>query len=228
MSSIPPAEARATALVDYYSRRAPEYEAMWYRDDPARQAEQAAIVSEMRRLFRGRRVLEVACGTGYWTERIADAAEHLVAIDAAPEVLALARGKNLPPDKVEFRLGDAFALETTAGAFNAGLANFWLSHVAKARLEEFLAGFHRRLGAGAVVFLADNVYVPGVGGELVTPPDCADTFKRRTLADGSEHLVLKNYFGAGELRRMLSLHGTELSVRIGSCFWWVSYVVNNV
>ena len=65
MSSTPPTESTGAGLVDYYSRRAPEYEAMWHRDEPVRQAEQAVIASEMGRLLRGRRVLEVACGTGY-------------------------------------------------------------------------------------------------------------------------------------------------------------------
>ena len=86
-------------------------------------------------------------------------------------------------------------------------------------MDDFLAGFHRRLGAGAVVFMADNLFVPGVGGERVTPPGSADTFKRRALADGSEHLVLKNNSSVEELRCLVSPHATELNIHLGACFW---------
>ena len=220
-----PLAVTPAALVDYYSRRAPEYEAMWHRDDPARQAEQDEIAAAMQALFAGRRVLEVACGTAYWTARIAEVVERIVAVDASPEMLAQARAKGWPEARVAFQEGDAFALDRLVGEFDAGCANFWLSHVPRAGVPEFLAGFHRRLGAGAAVFMADNVNVPGVGGELVAPPGREDTFKRRQLADGSEHLVLKNYFSEEELRRLLAPSAVGLRVKMGQCFWWVSYVV---
>jgi SAM-dependent methyltransferase len=213
------------SLIQYYSRRAREYEEIWHRADPVRQSEQSAIIGVMRKLFRGRRVLEVACGTGYWTALLADSAAHIVAVDASRDMLELARAKRLPRERVEFQEGDAFGLENVPGPFDGGFANFWLSHVSRTRLSEFLAGFHRQLAAGAVVFLADNVAVPGVGGEPVAPAGSVDTFKRRTLADGSEHLVLKNYFTEDDLRRLLAPGGTELRIHIGRCFWWASYVV---
>jgi SAM-dependent methyltransferase len=214
------------ALIKYYNRRAPEYEQMWHRKDALRQAEQSVMASVLRQCFQGRRVLEVACGTGFWTAVIAEVAGHVCAIDASPQMLALAQEKGLPRHRVEFRQGDAFALETVAGEFNAGLANFWFSHVPKMRMEEFLREFHRRIGLGAVVFMADNVYVPGVGGELITCPGVVDTFKLRELADGSKHEVLKNYYQAGQLRELLASHSTGLEVHVGECFWWVSYYVH--
>ena len=215
-------------LTEYYSRRAPEYEKIWYRADPIRQEEQARIASEMKRLFRNRRVLEVACGTGYWTQFIADAVERVCAMDLSRETLELARTKKLPAAKVEFREGDAYALAAVPGSFNAGLANFWFSHVPRSRLDEFLGGFHARLGRGARVFMADNVYVAGLGGELVSRHDCEDTFKLRQLADGSKHEVLKNYYDAEQLKALLAPRSADLTVHLGKCFWWVSYTVSDV
>jgi SAM-dependent methyltransferase len=215
----------AESLQAYYDRRAREYEQVYYRDDPLRQGELQAIAAAVRETFAGRRVLEVACGTGYWTAVLAATARHVVAIDASPEMLAIARAKGLPPEKVEFRAGDAYALEEVPGEFEAGLANFWLSHVPKARIDAFLLGFHKRLGSGATVFMADNSYLPGVGGELVVRPGIADTFKLRTLADGSQYEVLKNYYDADQLQRLLAPWASELQVHAGPCYWWVSYPV---
>lgn len=214
-------------LREYYDRRAREYEQIYERDDPARQSELATIRTELRATLAGRRVLELACGTGYWTQACADVAKHVVAIDIAPDVLAIAREKPLPPEKVEFRTGDAHTLEEQVGAFDAGLAMYWLSHVPKSRMDEFLTQFHARLGNGATVFMADNVYVPGLGGELVTRTDQEDTYKRRLLSDGREYEILKNYYDREELRSLLHGRTTELEIQFGTCYWWLSYRVDD-
>jgi len=215
----------------YYDRRAWEYEEVYHRDDPVRQREQVALAGAVKEAVRNRCVLEVACGTGYWTAHIAEVARHVVAVDLSPEMLAIARAKGLAAEKVEFCQGDAYALESVptaaqGGAFDAGVANFWFSHVPQSRLDQFLNGFHSRLGAGVIVFMADNVYVPGIGGKLVTRPGAEDTFKIRQLSDGSTYEVLKNYYGAAELLRILSPRTRDLRIRIGPCFWWVMYEVS--
>ena len=212
-------------LSDYYGRRADDYEEIYHRDDPVRQREQAEVAAAMKQVLADRSVLEVACGTGFWTEIAAEVTQHVVALDMSPEMLALAQEKEFPPGKVEFLNADAYALQTVPGRFDAGLANFWFSHVPKPRVKEFLDGFHKRLGPGAVVLMADNVYVPGVGGTLITRPGIEDTFKLRKLPDGSEHEVLKNYYSADQLRSILSPLASELQVHVGKCFWWVSYTV---
>jgi len=223
---------------EYYDRRAPIYEAIYGRDDPEAQRELIAITDRLRALAAGRRVLEVACGTGYWTRRYASVAASVLAIDAAPAMLVEARAKRLPAH-VRFESGDAYRLDDVTGPgggtapgpagataptpFDVAVANFWLSHVPRDRIEAFLTGLNGRLAPGATVFMADNVLVPGLGGELVTHPDRPDTFKVRTLPDGSTHEVLKNYYDAGELRAILAPHAGRLDVIVGTRYWWVEY-----
>lgn len=171
----------------------------------------------------GRRVLEIACGTGYWTPVIAEVARHVVATDVSKEMLAVAREKELPAGKVEFRLADAYNLDEVPGTFDAAVAMFWLSHVSKDRMPEFMGQLHGRLKAGSPVVLADNVFVSGIGGELIDPAGTSDTFKRRILADGSRHEVLKNFYDADQLRALLNPWATELQLHVGTCFWWAIY-----
>jgi SAM-dependent methyltransferase len=213
------------SLRAYHDQRAAEYEAVYNRDEPVRQAELRELGEALRQATAGRRVLEVACGTGFWTSQIAEEAEHVTAIDTSEEMLLHAQDKGLPGDKVEFRLGDAYRLEATPGRFDAGVLNFWLSHVPQALLHEFLRRFHERLCSGATVFIADNVCLPGAGGELLRGPGSPDTFKRRTLADGSEHHVLKNYYDARQLRELIERHATGLEIHTGSCYWWSTYEI---
>jgi len=212
-----------SSIVQYYERRAREYDQMWQRDEPQRRAEQSTIAEALKGCLKNQHVLEVACGTGFWTGFAAEVAARVCGIDASPEMLALARSKRFPLGRVEFRLGDAYALEKVSGDFNAGLANFWFSHIPKTRIQEFLAGFHRRIGPGAAVFMADNVYLPGVGGRLIEHPGLEDTYKLRELADGSQHRILKNYYDAEALQRILGPLSTDLEIHIGECFWWVRY-----
>jgi SAM-dependent methyltransferase len=211
---------------EYYSRRAREYERVYHRDDSARQREQVELADALKEALQNRCVLEITCGTGYWTEAAAQVARYIVATDASPEMLAVAAEKGLPAGRVEFRLADAYDLAAVSGSFDAGLAGFWLSHVPKGRMDAFLDGLHARLSPGSVVFMADNVYVPGVGGELLRKPDREDTFKLRTLSDGTEYEVLKNYYSADQLRRIFAQRAINLEAHIGKCFWWITYEIN--
>lgn len=210
------------ALQRYYSLRAPEYEKVYERDDPARQEELAELTAALEKALRRRRVLEIACGTGYWTAIASRVARHIVAIDSSPEMLAIASQKRIRRGRVEFRRADAYTLEDVPGEFDAGLANFWLSHVPRERVLSFLRAFQHRLAPGSVVFMADNQYVPGQDGELVTRPGEKDTFKRRTLSDGSQVEILKNYYDADQLHRLLKPLASDLRVDAGEIFWWVT------
>ncbi len=211
----------AADLVAYYGRRAPEYDDIYRRRDPARREEQRRLAAAMREALAGRRVLEVACGTGYWTAKVAPAVRALTGVDASEEMLALARRRRLLR-RVAFVAGDAWELGAVPGRFDGGLAAFWLSHVPRARLGEFLDGFHARLEPRAAVVLADNTFVPGVGGELVRGAG-ADTYKLRLLADGSEHRVLKNYLSDAELTELLAPRSRGLTIERGAAFWWARY-----
>jgi SAM-dependent methyltransferase len=210
-------------LGKYYSLRANEYEQIYFRPEPARQEEISEISELLQDVVRDRSVLEVACGTGYWTAIAAQTATKILATDISEEMLKVARGKKL--SRAEFRICDAYFLDSIEETFEAGLSNFWLSHVPKAKLTSFLEGFHARLDAGARVFIADNVYIPGVGGELIKGIGCKDSYKLRRLSDGSEHKVLKNYYDEDELRDIFSRFSSELMIKTGNCYWWISYRV---
>jgi 2-polyprenyl-3-methyl-5-hydroxy-6-metoxy-1,4-benzoquinol methylase len=207
----------------YYDARAQEYEEGYSRDDPVFQAEVVQMKQEVGRLFVDRRVLEVACGTGVWTEVLAKVAEHVTATDISPVMLSQAHEKNLDPVKAEFIEADAFDLSQVPGTFNAGLAVFWFSHVPHSRVSEFLTGFHSRLQKGSLIFMADNTFEEGRGGKLIREPGVEDTFKLRTLSDGSAYRILKNYYHESYLRKILSPLSSNLIIHEGKWFWWVSY-----
>ncbi|MGZ5131740.1 MAG: class I SAM-dependent methyltransferase, partial [Caldimonas sp.] len=105
----------------YYAERAAEYDRVY--DKPERQDDLRALKRRLPPLFSGTRLIEVACGTGYWTQFIAPGAREVVALDAAPETLAIARGR--VGANVELLVGDAYDLPSDRGLFDAAFAGFW-------------------------------------------------------------------------------------------------------
>jgi len=71
----------------YYSKRAQEYEQIYQRDDPIRQNELNKIAEEIKKIFYNKNVLEVACGTGFWTVFLSETANKIVATDNSEKVL---------------------------------------------------------------------------------------------------------------------------------------------
>jgi SAM-dependent methyltransferase len=212
-------------IQEYYNQRARIYEEIYRRDDPVRQAELASVARYLAENLEDRRVLEIACGTGYWSERVSGVVQHLTGIDRSAEMLEIATAKALPAEKVRFVEGDAFALHEVEGKFDAALAVFWFSHVPKARIGTFLDGLHQRIGPGALVVLADNMYNDGLGGEIIRPEGSEDTYKIRKLPDGSRHRIVKNYYEEMDLKKIFEPYGDDLEITIGMCYWWVSYLV---
>lgn len=208
-------------MIDYYSKRANEYERIYQK--PERQADLGWLGEILQRELAGHRVLELACGTGYWTAAIAGSATSVHATDASNEVLEIARSKQLDPAKVTFALGDAYHPLPAFPPFTAGFAGFWWSHVPKHRLPGLLENFHAALSPGSRVVFADNRFVPGSSTPLSRHDDEGNTYQLRSLADGSRHEVLKNFPAAGELREVIAPFSGDIEVLTSDYFWCASY-----
>jgi len=207
-------------LRTYYASRAPYYDAVYEKPERARDI--AFLRDYLPASFAGRAVLEVACGTGYWTQHIARTAARLVAIDAGPEPLAFAR---LRPhaERVIFGLADAYALAAGLGEFDAAFAGLWFSHVPVERREEFVRSLHARLRAGAKVIFIDNSEVQCREWPIVETDARGNTYQRRRLRDGTTHRVLKNFPAEGELRGLLSPFAASVTFRALENFWLLEY-----
>ncbi|TMH46579.1 MAG: class I SAM-dependent methyltransferase [Betaproteobacteria bacterium] len=212
-------------LVDYYRRRAREYEAIYAK--PERQADLQYLRNYLPQRFAGHRVLEIACGTGYWTVLVAATAASVVGVDAAEEPMRIAMSKDYGEHNVRFELADAYALSASLGRFDAALAVFWWSHIPLGRIGDFLASLHGRLETGARVLLMDNRYVDGSSTPICERDAEGNTYQLRRLADGSENRVLKNFPTEAELRAALAPYARDISYRALEYYWLVEYQLRN-
>ncbi|HEX7863057.1 MAG TPA: class I SAM-dependent methyltransferase [Verrucomicrobiae bacterium] len=208
-------------MVKYYAQRAPEYERIY--EFPERQADLQEVRSLIRKIFAGRNVLEVACGTGYWTEVLAEIASSVFATDINEEVLEIARAKpNLESNgKVQFAKRDAYELAELPTS-NAALIAFWWSHIPKLRIASFLDGLHAKLQPGSTVVIVDNCYVPGSSTPIDRTDEFGNTYQLRNLQDGSTHEVLKNFPSEAELRAQLR-SGRNVAYRHLTYYWIAQY-----
>jgi ubiquinone/menaquinone biosynthesis C-methylase UbiE len=178
-------------MATYYAQRAAYYERVYFK--PERQTDLRAMEASLPAWFAGRDVLEIACGTGWWTRHAARDAKSWLATDLNPKTMAVARNKSLPAS-VQFATVDAYSMaELGQQTFNAALAGCWWSHVPLQRLPTWLNTLHARLRPGARVVMLDNRYVQTSSTPISRQDAQGNTYQNRQLYDDSLHEVLKNF-----------------------------------
>jgi SAM-dependent methyltransferase len=219
-------QAALEAMAHYYARRAAVYERVYHR--PERQDELRRLEARVAETFAGRRVLEVAAGTGWWTVHGASRARHWLATDRQDETLAVLRAKH-PPAAVTTRLADAYALQAELGAtaatdpFDAAFAGCWWSHVPRPRLAAWLQSLHDLLPAGARVVMLDNAWSARWSTPLHRTDADGNTYQWRELDDGSRHEVVKNFPTPEEAAAALGPRAHDLQWTAGEHYWVLDY-----
>lgn len=208
-------------LAEYYALRANEYERIYQK--PERQEDLQILKKLLNATFAGGRVLEIACGTGYWTQVLATTAASVVATDINPEVLKIAHEKSACRGRVKFLQEDAYALPSFSEKFTAGLAAFWWSHVPRARLRDFLLGFHKSFSPGATIVFMDNIYVEGSSTPVSRRDAEGNTYQWRKLDDGTVHQVIKNFPTQDELLESVAGIATKPVFTALKYYWLLQY-----
>jgi demethylmenaquinone methyltransferase/2-methoxy-6-polyprenyl-1,4-benzoquinol methylase len=210
------------SMREYYARRAEHYERVYHK--PERQRDLRAMETWIAEPFTGRRVLEVACGTGWWTPHGARRCASWLATDLNAETIEFARAKPLPPGKVGFAIADAYTLaELGDQTFDAAFAGCWWSHVPRAKLPKWLEVLHARLEPGARVVFLDNSFVQASNLPIHRRDEAGNTYQLRTLDDGSVHEVLKNFPGRDEAFAPLGPRAREPRWIEYTHYWILSY-----
>jgi len=208
----------------YYAQRAPEYEAVYHK--PERQDTLRRMEAWLPPRFAGRRVLEVACGTGWWTPHAARQAHSWLATDLNEETMAVARAKPQMPACVQFARADAYSLAEVQGRrFDAAFTGCWWSHIPLARLGAWLATLHGALQSGACVLHLDNAFVQTSNLPITRRDDEGNTYQTRRLSDGSTHEVLKNFPSADEAIARLGPRAQGAQWHDFSHYWALSYTL---
>lgn len=161
-------------------------------------------------------VLELACGPGTWTGQLARHATEITAVDASPEMLAIASAR-IHSERVRFVEANIFDWEPDR-RYDVVFFGFWLSHVPLERFASFWSFVADCLHPGGRVFFVDDAY--RTPDELVEG-ESSSTIVRR-LSDGSAHRAVKVPHRADELEARLAGVGWRVEVRPTTAgpFYW--------
>lgn len=205
----------------YYRARAGEYDEWWQRQGRYDHGPEATErwngeVATLDRALddfspRGD-VLELACGTGWWTERLARHAAALTCVDASPEVIAINRARlakaGLPPAR--YLDADLFAWRPDR-TYDAVFFSFWLSHVPPERFDRFWATVAGALKPDGRVFLIDSLRDRTSTAHNHVMPDETGMQERR-LNDGSSFRIVKLFHQPETLAERLAGLGWQAAM----------------
>ena len=156
-------------------------------------------------LLAGHRILELGCGSGAWTEVLAETAESIVATDASAAMLELAQMHGEDLDNVEYRLLDALALPDDLGTgddkFTAVFLGGLWAHLTRKQQDDLLQSLKKRLGKDVLLVLFDDNYVEGESAVTVRTDLLGNTHEFQLDADGKQHELVKNYPTDSALRK---------------------------
>lgn len=160
-------------------------------------------------------VLELACGPGVWTSQLLRHATDVTAVDASPEMLAIAAAR-AGDDRVRFIQADLFTWVPDR-RYDVVFFGFWLSHVPPGRFESFWTLVADCLKDDGRVFFADDAY--RTPDELIDGPS-SSTIRRR-LDDGTSYRIVKVPHRPGDLQQRLRRLGWHITVTATSGpFYW--------
>lgn len=223
----------ATRLLEeqkaYYHARAPEYDEWWLRSGrhdrgPEFRSRWIAETNEVRAALAAfgayGRILEIACGTGWWTQQLAEGAKEVTAVDASSEMLERCRARvetaGLGAERVRYVQADLWEW-TPERRYDEVFFGFWLSHVPEERFDAFWALLDAALVPGGRVFFVDSAAATGSSGASGTG-EAAGT-ELREIAGGRRFEIVKRYYEPRALRERLAALGWEFEVRTTAEFF---------
>jgi SAM-dependent methyltransferase len=195
--------------INYYRDRAAEYDEWFFRQgrydrgEAHREqwfAEIAEVESALFSIDLSGDMLELACGTGLWTQLLASFADRLIAVDAAPEVIALNQNR-IQSKYVEYIIADLFNWTPTR-KFDFVFFGFWLSHVPMDKFNDFWQMLRSALKPDGRVFFVDSLFdrtSPAINHAELHQQGYAE----RKLNDGRVYQVVKIFHEPVQLEKSL-------------------------
>jgi 2-polyprenyl-3-methyl-5-hydroxy-6-metoxy-1,4-benzoquinol methylase len=206
-------------LVAYYAARAKEYEKIY--DKPERQGEIGDVTTLLQNLFPGKEVLEIACGTGYWTERIAKVAASVLATDINEPVIEIAKSKTYEKGNVTFGVADMYTYKTRE--FENLFGGFIWSHIKLEELDKFIDTANSLVKPGGIVVFADNNYIDGSSSSISSTDELGNTYQTRILENGETFSVIKNFPTEETFKKALEGKAERIKFISLKYYWLVIY-----
>jgi 2-polyprenyl-3-methyl-5-hydroxy-6-metoxy-1,4-benzoquinol methylase len=196
----------------YYEDRAPWHDVyMGYKSVKEMEATLQPIVDTIVPQTKDQSVLEIACGTGNWTQILAKHAKSVAAVDSSPSSLTIARSKLSGLNNCSLRLADVYTLEGVGESYELIFAADLLSHVPVKLIPQFMGTLFTKASHRARATFIDMSMASYFRDEESYVHENGDRVGIRTLPNGHTYQVVKNFFSEKEIIGRLSPFGSDLT-----------------
>ncbi|MFC1819865.1 class I SAM-dependent methyltransferase [Thermodesulfobacteriota bacterium] len=211
--------------IQYYKARANEYDEWFFRQGRYYQGEDhkqewfseiAVMESALNDSLPKGHILELACGTGLWSEKLAPYADKLTVVDSSSETMALCQ-KRVKAYPVEYIQEDIFRF-VPQQQYDFLFFGFWLSHVPSEHFDDFWNRVRSSLKPDGKVFFVDSLFNPESSGKGQKPLNHSGIAERK-LNDGREYRVIKIFYEPESLYEKLTTLGWSGFVRASGRFF---------
>ena len=204
----------------YYAKRASEYEEIYLKPERQECIKESEIL--LKKYFYQKNILEIACGTGFWTEKISEVSSKITAVDFNEEVLEIAKNKKYGCE-VDFVQDDAYKPDKITQKYDSLFAGFWFSHIPKSRIKDFFETVHGKLDSKSLVVFMDNLFVEGSSTPISRFDKEGNSYQIRKLKDNSRHEGMKNFYTESSLRECFKNYGDEIDFHDLKYYWIIKY-----
>jgi demethylmenaquinone methyltransferase/2-methoxy-6-polyprenyl-1,4-benzoquinol methylase len=214
----------------YYKERAHEYDEWFYRQGRYNRSTETnarwfAETDEVFAAFDAFQltgdVLELACGTGIWTERLLRTASTITAVDAASEMLEINYAR-VASKQVSYVQADLFSWHP-GRVYDAVLFSFWISHVPLERLDGFLHSVANMLRPGGKIFFVDTRREASSTAQNQQLPKQDNQIMMRKLNDGRTFEIVKNFYDPVDLAMHCKDAGIDISIYETATYFLYGY-----
>jgi ubiquinone/menaquinone biosynthesis C-methylase UbiE len=216
------------SMFRYYDERASEYEDAYVKasgtasiPDPEVFRREAALLAGIVERFARGRILDLACGTGYWLPHYAGQCSTITLVDQAPRMLDECSKKVTAlgvEDRTEIIHGDVFSRPVGEHAYDCALVGFLISHLTdeeEARLFDLL---QRALDSNGRFLILESAY----SAERERFNAKVERQERR-LNDGARFEIYKRYVDRDDIAAWAETYGATMSIEhFGTAFVAVS------
>lgn len=219
-------QATIQEQIAYYKARAKEYDEWFYRIGRYDRGveinqrwfdETAALKNVVQQVGTVESVLELACGTGIWTQELAKIGKQITAIDASPEMIEINRHK-LNNSNVEYKQLDLFSWQPDK-QYDLVFFSFWLSHIPPTKVAEFLSKVYNSVLPGGKALIIDSYFEITSSAKDRLLEDNNEIYQKRKLNDEREFQIFKIYYQPDDLTTKLTQAGFQAEAKLTATYF---------
>lgn len=212
------------ALAEYYAHCAESFDEKYQEPDLEEDAYAAA--EHIGEALENHVVLELGCGSGFWTQHIAETAKSVLATDINEVMLDLAQDHDYPEGKVKFSMADWHDLPLPEGEkFTACFAGGMWSHIRRDEYDSVFKSIRKALGSGGLLVLIDDNVVEDFTRPTARTDSDGNTYQIRELPDGTRVEVIKNFPTDSYLKKKFATIARDIRVSRNEFFWMLTCVL---